>query len=137
MEPAGAGHQRGQLHPQHRRHTTLSRHRPQGHRRPRRLPLAFEEPNDCEEAILTFLKLPDTLDNAESLSAGDIMRELSFRGFRGREYNAISIGRCMKRLGFETKKIRGVIKYLVTKVDPDLHNRENKEDSKLFVPEIF
>jgi predicted P-loop ATPase len=97
----------------------------------------FEEPNDCEEAILTFLKLPDTLDNAESLSAGDIMRELSFRGFRGREYNAISIGRCMKRLGFETKKIRGVIKYLVTKVDPDLHNRENKEDAKEFVPEVF
>ena len=97
----------------------------------------FEEPNDCEEAILTFLKLPDTLDNAESLSAGDIMRELSFRGFRGREYNAISIGRCMKRLGFETKKIRGVIKYLTTKVDPDLHNRENKEDAKQFVPEIF
>ncbi len=63
--------------------------------------------------------------------------ELSFRGFRGREYNAISIGRCMKRLGFETKKIRGVIKYLVTKVDPDLHNRENKEDAKQFVPEIF
>ena len=56
---------------------------------------------------------------------------------RGREYNAISIGRCMKRLGFETKKIRGVIKYLVTKVDPDLHNRENKEDSKLFVPDTF
>ena len=28
----------------------------------------FEEPNDCEEAILTFLKQPDTLDNAESLS---------------------------------------------------------------------
>ena len=43
----------------------------------------------------------------------------------------------MKRLGFETKKIRGVIKYLVTKVDPDLHNRENKEDSKLFVPDTF
>ncbi len=45
--------------------------------------------------------------------------------------------RCMKRLGFETKKIRGVIKYLVTKVDPDLHNRENKENAKQFVPEIF
>ena len=43
----------------------------------------------------------------------------------------------MKRLGFETKKIRGVIKYLVTKVDPDLHNRENKEDAKEFVHEVF
>lgn len=97
----------------------------------------FEEPNDCEEAILTFLKLPDTLDNAESLSAGDIMRELSFKGFRGREYNANSIGKSMNRLGFESKTIRGVKKYLIAKVDYDQHNRENKEDSKLFVPEIF
>ena len=77
---------------------------------------------------------PKPTHDERSLSAGDIMHELSFRGFRGREYNAISIGRCMKRLGFETKKIRGVIKYLVTKVDPDLHNRENKEDAKQFVP---
>ena len=97
----------------------------------------FEEPNDCEEAILTFLKLPDTLDNAESLSAGDIMRELSFRGFRGREYNANSIGKAMKRLGFEKRKIRGTNKYLTAKIDPDMRNRENKEDAKEFVPEVF
>ena len=97
----------------------------------------FEEPNDCEEAILTFLKLPDTLDNAESLSAGDIMRELSFKGFRGREYNSYSIGKAMKKLGYESKTIRGVNKYLVAKVDYDQHDRENKEDSKLFVPETF
>ena len=95
------------------------------------------EPNDCEEAILTFLKLPDTLDNAESLSAGDIMRELSFRGFRGREYNANSIGKAMKRLGFEKRKIRGTNKYLTAKIDPDMRNRENKEDAKEFVPEVF
>ena len=97
----------------------------------------FEEPNDCEEAILTFLKLPDTLDNAESLSAGDIMRELSFKSFRGREYNANSIGKSMNRLGFESKTIRGIKKYLIAKVNYDQHDRENKEDSKLFVPEIF
>ena len=97
----------------------------------------FEEPSDCEEAILTFLKLPDTLDNAESLSAGDIMRELSFRGFRGREYNANSIGKAMKRLGFEKRKIRGTNKYLTAKIDPDMRNRENKEDAKEFVPEVF
>ena len=33
--------------------------------------------------------------------------------------------------------IRGVNKYLVAKVDYDQHDRENKEDSKLFVPETF
>ena len=95
------------------------------------------EPNDCEEAILTFLKLPETTDNEEALSAGDIMHELNMRGFRGREYNSVTIGKAMKRLGFERKLIRGITKYRVVKVDPDLHNRENKLDANQFVPEMF
>ena len=56
---------------------------------------------------------------------------------RGREYNSYSIGRTMKKLGYESKTIRGVNKYLVAKVDYDQHDRENKEDAKEFVPEVF
>ena len=97
----------------------------------------FMEPNDCEEAILTFLKLPETTDNEEALSAGDIMHELNLRGFRGREYNSIAIGKAMKRLGFDRKLIRGITKYRIAKVDQDLHNRENKLDANQFVPEMF
>ena len=97
----------------------------------------FIEANDCEEAILTFLKQPDGQSTEEALSAGDIMRELGFRGFRGREYNANAVGKTMKRLGFESKKIRGSNKYLVTKIDPDMHNRENLADANQFVPEVF
>jgi len=40
----------------------------------------------------------------------------------------------MKRLGFESKTIRGVKKYLIAKVDYDQHNRENKEDSNSLYP---
>ena len=97
----------------------------------------FEEPNDCEEAIRTFLKVPDTLDNTEAMSAGDIMHELNIHGFRGREYNSIAIGKTMKRLGFEKKKINGINKYLVIKIDYDLHSRENKLETREFIPEIF
>ena len=43
----------------------------------------------------------------------------------------------MKKLGYENKTIRGVNKYLVAKVDYDQHDRENKEDAKEFVPEVF
>ena len=71
------------------------------------------------------------------LSAGDIMHELNYRGFRGREYNANTIGKTMKKLGFESKVIHGTRKYLVTKVDYALHNTENKEDAKEFIPEMF
>ena len=93
-----------------------------------------EEKNKTQE--LREKLLCDT-KGFKALSADDIMHELSFKGFHGREYNANSIGKSMKRLGFESKTIRGVKKYLIAKVDYDQHNRENKEDSKLFVPEIF
>ena len=83
------------------------------------------------------MKVPDTLDNTESLSAGDIMHELILHGFRGREYNSIAIGKTMKRLGFERKTLHGVSKYLVTKVDFDQHSRENKQETGEFVPELF
>ncbi len=97
----------------------------------------FEEPDDCEEAILVFLKVPETMDNTESLSAGDIMRELNLRGFHGRQYNSNSIGKAMKKIGFESKTIHGINKYLVTKVNTDERNRNNKEEAKEFIPEIF
>ena len=97
----------------------------------------FMEISDCEEALLTFLRLPDGLSSTEALSAGDIMHELNYRGFRGREYNANTIGKTMKKLGFESKKIRGSYKYLVAKVDYAQHNTDNKEDAHQFIPEIF
>ena len=98
---------------------------------------SFMEPSDCEEAILTFLRQPDGLGSTETMSAGDIMHELNFRGFRGREYNTVNIGKTMKKLQFESKTVRGTRKYLVVKVDYALHNTENKEDAKEFIPDIF
>jgi len=97
----------------------------------------FMEPSDCEEAILTFLRQPDGIGSSETMSAGDIMHELNYRGFRGREYNAVNIGKTMKKLGFESKVIHGARKYLVAKVDFALHTTENKEDAKEFIPDIF
>ena len=97
----------------------------------------FEEPNDCEEAIRTFLRQPDGIGSSETMSSGDIMHELNYRGFRGREYNANNIGKTMRKQGFESKVIHGTRKYLVVKVDFALHTTENKEDAKEFTPDIF
>lgn len=97
----------------------------------------FMEPNDCEEAVLTFLAKPDDMSNAVAMSAGDIMREMSLKGFRGRHANASEIGRAMKRLGFESKIIHGTRKYLVVKVDYDIHERTSRQDARLFIPEVF
>ncbi len=98
---------------------------------------AYMEPNDCEEAILTFLKQPDGTVTPTALSAGDIMHELNYRGFHGREFNASAVGKVMTRLGFEKKAFNGSRKYLVVLVDPDLHKRENDSDANKFVPDIF
>ena len=43
----------------------------------------------------------------------------------------------MKKLNFESRVIHGTRKYLVAKVDYALHNTENKEDVKEFIPEVF
>ena len=42
----------------------------------------------------------------------------------------------MKKLGFESKVLRGTTKYLITKIDFDLRNCQNKEDAKHFFPKI-
>ncbi|MBP3756424.1 MAG: PriCT-2 domain-containing protein [Prevotella sp.] len=98
---------------------------------------SYMESNDCEEALRTILSLPDGQAAEEALSAGDIMRELTLRGFRGRDFTTNSIGKTMKQLGFESKVIRGTRKYLVVRVDYDMHSRENKLDARMFVPEVF
>lgn len=98
---------------------------------------SYMEPNDCQEALLTVIRKPIGVEAAEALSAGDIMRSLNYSGFRGRECSAAEIGKTMKRLGFESKLIRGIRKYLVVKVDPQAHENENKKDAYDFGPDVF
>ena len=98
---------------------------------------SYMEANDCEEAIQTFIAMPDGTNTEQALSAGDIVRELGLRGFRGHDYNANAVGKCMVNLGFYNKVIRGKRKYLVSLVDYDMHSRENKSDASHFVPDHF
>jgi len=97
----------------------------------------FMMADDCEEAIKTFLKLPDGLGPVTTMSAGDIKRELNSLGFHGKEFNSVSIGKAMKRLKFEQKVVKKTRKYLVTKIDTDMRMQENQSDTKEFIPEVF
>lgn len=94
-------------------------------------------PNDCEEALKTFLRQPSGLEPAVSLSAGDLLSMLHFKGFTGRGFNVFEIGRAMNRMGFEKKKIKGVWKYLVVKIDQTSHDLDNKKDAEAFIPDLF
>lgn len=91
--------------------------------------LPYLMPNDCEEALRTFVRMPSEFDNAEAYSAGDLLRELNQRGFSGRSFKTVAIGRAMKNMGFESKKIRGTFKYNVVLADYDRQKRERIDDA--------
>ena len=91
--------------------------------------LPYLMPNDCEEALRTFVRMPSEFDNAEAYSAGDLLRELNQRGFSGRGFKTVAIGRAMKNMGFESKKIHGTYKYNVVLADYDRQKRERIDDA--------
>ena len=90
----------------------------------------FMEPNDCEEALKTFLRHPDGKGSEQDLTAGEIMYELGIRGFRGKSYCSSNIGKAMKNLGFEFKKRNGYRKYRV--VIPDYDTLQSERKGEIF-----
>lgn len=88
--------------------------------------ITFMEPNDTEEALMSFLRHPNGLDTEEMLSAGDLMQELGVRGFRGPSFNSNNIGKAMRHLGFEKKMRQGYTKYRVVIKDFELLKKERK-----------
>ncbi len=97
----------------------------------------YVECNDCEEVLSTMFKKPDSLESAKKMTAGDILTLLTENGHRGSSYTASEIGKAMKRMGFESKRIKGRVGYLVEEVDQDLRRRESKSDVQEFVPDEF
>ena len=91
--------------------------------------LPYLMPNDVDEALRTFVRMPTTFDNAEAYSAGDLLKELNQRGFSGRSFTTVAIGRAMKNMGFESKKVRGTFKYNVILADYERQKRERIEDA--------
>lgn len=97
----------------------------------------FLMPNDAEEALRTFVRMPSEFDNSEAYSSGDLLRELNTRGFHGRGFSAVAIGKAMKAMGFEVRKIRGTYKYRVVLADYDRQRRERIEDAADEQVEVF
>ncbi len=91
--------------------------------------LPYLMPNDVEEALRTFVRMPSTIDNVEAYSAGDLLKELNQRGFNGRGFKTVAIGRAMKNMGFESKKVRGTFKYNAILADYERQKRERIEDA--------
>lgn len=97
---------------------------------------SFMAPDDCEEALRTFVRQPRENEIAVALSAGDLLRQLEMNGFHGKGFNSVNIGKAMKAMGFESKKIKGYPKYRVVLADPQRRQRETEEDAKLMQEEL-
>ena len=89
----------------------------------------FLTSNDCEEALLTFVRRPKEGEKAEAFAAGDLLRELNYRGFQGRGFNTINIGKAMKSLGFETRRINGYNKFTIVLADPVRQQMERQKEA--------
>ena len=89
----------------------------------------FMVTDDCEAVLATFLRRPTEDSVPQAYTAGDLMRELTNRGFHGRTYNANNIGKAMNRMGFEKKTIRGINKYLAVIVTPNQQECERIADA--------
>ena len=94
----------------------------------------FMESNDCEEALRTIIRKPDGQSNVIAMSAGDILRELNLCGFRGAKINTNNIGKTLKQNKFDSKMVKGSCKYLVTKLNYQQRELENKDDVSQFAP---
>ena len=84
----------------------------------------FMESNDCEEALMVFLRHPDDDETPEAYTAGELMQELNSRGFHGQSFNAVNVGKSMKHLGFSSFLSKGKRRYLVVIADYDRQKRE-------------
>ena len=85
---------------------------------------AFMQMNDCEQALLTFVRQPQGYANVQILTPGDLLQELNNRGFRGTSFNTNEIGRSLTRLGFKSKKTKRGNGYYLSTIDYEEQKRE-------------
>lgn len=88
---------------------------------------SFLEPNDCEEALAVFLRQPQGEADGEWMTSGEIFQEMANRNFRGRGFSTSDIGRAMKRLGFQSKILKGKTRYRLVIADYDRQRRDRAD----------
>lgn len=67
---------------------------------------AFQRPDDCEEALMTILRKPEENETPDIVLVGNLMKKLSYEGFRGSAFLASNIGKALRRMGIKKHKGR-------------------------------
>ena len=89
----------------------------------------YMEITDCEEVIRTFFRPPFEGEKCRALSAGVLMQMMRVRGFFGKGYSAIELGRSLRRVGYQPHIIKGAVKYLIVEKDTEALNTEGTSDA--------
>ncbi len=95
--------------------------------------LPYFEVDDYAEVLNLFFRQPEAGEQGLAMTAGNILLKLGELGYHGATLKASEIGKALKRMGFESKLIHGVNKYLVVEKDQKEYENEQKEDAKEFI----
>ena len=96
----------------------------------------YMEITDCEEVIRTFFRPPFEGEKCRALSAGVLMQMMRVRGFFGKGYSAIELGRSLRRVGYQPHIIKGAVKYLIVEKDTEALNTEGTSDALTILHDI-
>ena len=80
----------------------------------------------CSALIPTILRKPNPAEQSQAVTTGEIIAWLTSRTGPNREFTAPKVGISMRKLGFEPKKTKQGMRYLVVRVMMDELERENK-----------
>ena len=95
--------------------------------------LPYFEVDDYAEVLNLYFRKPEAGEQGLAMTSSNILQELCEMGYHGATLKPSETGKALKRMGFESKLIHGVNKYLVVKKDQTEYEKEQKEDAKEFI----
>jgi hypothetical protein len=96
----------------------------------------YMEITDCEEVIRAFFRPPFEGEKCRALSAGVLMQMMRIRGFSGKGYSSIELGRSLRRIGYQPHIIKGAVKYLIVEKDTEALKTEEASDALTILHDI-
>ena len=91
----------------------------------------------CMSLIPTVLRKPENGEEAQAVRPGEIINWLTQKAGPNREFTDTKIGRAMKKLGFEPKRTKKGMRYIVVRLTMVELEQENKRLAKQEVAPEF
>lgn len=90
----------------------------------------YMEISDSEEVLRSFFRPPFEGETCRAYTAGEIMQMLRVKGFFGKSFSSVEIGKSLKHLNYEFHLVHGYTKYLIVEKDVDMMKSESLTDAE-------